>query len=90
MKKEKLTPKQNVSRRLKIANGHLKKIIDMVDNGVYCIDILQQTAAVRSAIKKAEEVLLVNHISHCVVNAINSNGKEKAIKELEQVFRKIN
>jgi len=90
MKKEKLTPKQNVSRRLKIASGHLKKIIDMVDNGVYCIDILQQTAAVRSAIKKAEEVLLVNHISHCVVNAINSNGKEKAIKELEQVFRKIN
>ncbi len=90
MKKEKLTPKQNVSRRLKIANGHLKKIIDMVDNGVYCIDILQQTAAVRSAIKKAEEVLLVNHISHCLVNAINSNGKEKAIKELEQVFRKIN
>ena len=90
MTKEELTPKQNVSRRLKIANGHLKKIVDMVDSGVYCIDILQQTAAVRSAIKKAEEVLLVNHISHCVVNAINSNGKEKAIKELEQVFRKIN
>lgn len=90
MIKEQLTPKQNVSRRLKIANGHLKKIIDMVEGGVYCIDILQQTAAVRSAIKKAEEVLLVNHISHCVVNAINSNGKEKAIKELEQVFRKIN
>ena len=90
MIKEQLSPKQNVSRRLKIANGHLKKIIDMVDNGVYCIDILQQTAAVKSAIKKAEEVLLVNHISHCVVNAINSNGKEKAIKELEQVFKKIN
>jgi len=90
MKKEQLSPKQDVARRLKIASGHLKKIIDMVDNGVYCIDILQQTAAVRSAIKKAEEVLLVNHISHCVVNAINSNGKEKAIKELEQVFRKIN
>ncbi|MEI6835924.1 MAG: metal-sensitive transcriptional regulator [Candidatus Falkowbacteria bacterium] len=90
MKKEQISPKQDVSRRLKIASGHLKKIIDMVDNGVYCIDILQQTAAVRSAIKKAEEVLLVNHISHCVVNAINSNGKEKAIKELEQVFRKIN
>lgn len=89
MKKEPLTPKQNVSRRLKIANGHLKKVIDMVDSGVYCIDILQQTAAVRSAIKKAEEILLVNHISHCVVNAVNSNGKEKAIKELEQVFRKI-
>lgn len=90
MKKEPLTPKQNVARRLKIASGHLKKIIDMVEGGVYCIDILQQTAAVRSAIKKAEEVLLINHISHCVVKAVQSNGKEKAIKELEQVFRKIN
>ena len=92
MKKEKLLPKQDVSRRLKIVEGHIRKIIDMVDSGVYCIDILQQTSAVKSAIKKAEEVLLTNHISHCVVNAINSNSgdKEKAIEELAQVFRKIN
>jgi DNA-binding FrmR family transcriptional regulator len=92
MPKEKISPKQDVSRRLKIVGGHLRKIIEMVDSGVYCIDILQQTAAVKSAIKKAEEVLLTNHISHCVVKAINANGraKEKAIEELVQVFRKIN
>ena len=90
MKREPLTPRQDVSRRLKIAEGHIRKVIDMVDSGVYCIDVLQQTAAVKSSIKKAEEILLTNHISHCVVNAINSNGKEKAIEELAQVFRKIN
>lgn len=90
MEKKKLNPRQDVSRRLKIAEGHLKKVIEMVENDVYCIDILQQTAAVRSAIKKAEEVLLVNHINHCVVKAINTNGKEKAIEELAQVFKKIN
>lgn len=90
MKKEKLSPRQDVSRRLKIAEGHIRKVIDMVDSGVYCIDVLQQTSAVKNSIKKAEEILLTNHISHCVVNAINSNGKEKAIEELAQVFRKIN
>lgn len=89
MNKQKTTPRQDVVRRLKIVEGHVKKIIEMVDDGVYCIDILQQTSAVKNAIKKAEEVLLVNHINHCVAKAINTNGKDKAIAELAQVFRKV-
>lgn len=88
IKREKATPRQDVVRRLKIAQGHVGKIIEMVEDGVYCIDIMQQTSAVRSAIKKAEEVLLMNHLNNCVVNAIKNNGKDKAIKELIQVFRK--
>ena len=87
-KKEKATPRQDAVRRLKIVQGHVGKIIEMVESGVYCIDIIQQTAAVRSAIKKAEEVILLNHLNHCVVNAIKNNGKDKAIEELIQVFRK--
>jgi DNA-binding FrmR family transcriptional regulator len=89
MKNEQLTPRQNVARRLKIVEGHIRKIIDMVESDVYCIDVLQQTSAVRSAIKKAEEILLINHLNHCVVKAISTNKKEKAIEELAQVFRKI-
>ncbi len=91
MKKDKieLTPRQNVVRRLKIAEGHLRKIIEMVEDGTYCIDVMQQTSAVRSAIKKAEEVLLINHLNSCVVDALTSGGQKKVISELEQVFRKI-
>lgn len=89
MKKEKNNPRQDVARRLKIVEGHLRKVIEMVEDGVYCIDVLQQTSAVKNAIKKAEEILLVNHINHCVVKAINTNGKDKAIEELAQVFRKV-
>lgn len=89
MKKQKATPRQDVVRRLKIVEGHIAKIIQMVDDGVYCIDILQQTAAIRSAVKKAEEILLINHINNCVARAIGTKGKEKAIAELAQVFRKI-
>lgn len=86
--KEQLNPKQDVARRLKIADGHLKKIIEMVESNVYCIDILQQTSAVKSAIKKAEEVLLTNHINSCVVKAMKTNRKDKAVEELIEVFRK--
>jgi len=89
MKKTKLNPRENVVRRLKIVEGHLGKVIKMVEDNVYCIDVLQQTAAVRNAVKKAEEVLLVNHLNHCVVKAIKSNSQAKAIEELAQVFRKI-
>jgi len=89
MTKEKMNPRADVSRRLKIVSGHVDKIIEMVDSGVYCIDVLQQTAAVKNAIKKAEEVLLINHINHCVAKAITNGGKEKAIQELAQVFRKV-
>lgn len=88
VKKIKATPRQDVARRLKIAQGHVGKIIEMVEEGVYCIDIMQQTSAVKSAIKKAEEILLLNHLNSCVVNAIKNNGKDKAIKELVQVFQK--
>lgn len=88
IKKEKATPRQDVARRLKIAQGHIGKVIEMVEGGVYCIDIMQQTAAVKSAIKKAEEVLLSNHLNSCVVNAIKNSGQDKAMKELIQVFKK--
>jgi len=89
MKNQKISPRENVARRLKIVEGHLRKVIEMVEDGVYCIDVLQQTSAVKSAIKKAEEILLVNHINQCVVKAISTNGKDKAVEELAQVFRKV-
>lgn len=89
MIKKELTPKQNASRRLRIVDGHIKKIIEMIDNDTYCIDILQQTSAVKNAIKKTEEILLMNHMNSCVAKAVNSSGKEKAIEELAKVFRKL-
>lgn len=89
MKKEEIDPRVNVARRLNIAKGHLAKVIEMVEGDVYCIDILQQTSAVRNGIKKAEEILLGNHLNQCVAKAINSGAKDKAIEELTQVFNKM-
>ena len=87
--KNNVSPKQNIVRRLKIIEGHVSKITKMVEDGTYCIDILQQTSAVKNALKKAEEILLINHLSGCVVNAFKSGDEEKTIEELGRIFRKL-
>ncbi len=87
--KNKMLPKQNVVRRLKIIEGHVSRIIKMVEDGTYCIDILQQTSAVKNALKKAEEILLINHLNSCVINALKSGADEKTAEELGRVFRKL-
>lgn len=80
--------KKDVIRRLKIVEGHLKRVIEMVEEDKYCIDVLQQTVAVKSAIKKAEELLLNNHLNSCLVQAIKNDKDKRAINEVMEVFKK--
>jgi len=82
--------KQDAIRRLKITAGHLKKIISMIEDDAYCLNVIQQASAVRGAIKKAEEVLLSNHLKTCVVNAIKDNREQQTIEELMEVYKKFN
>jgi DNA-binding FrmR family transcriptional regulator len=80
--------KRDLVRRLKIIEGHLKKVTEMVEDDKYCIDILQQTAAVKNALKKVEELLLDKHLHSCVIRAIKKDKSEKSIQELLEIFRK--
>ncbi len=82
------TKKENVTHRLKIARGHLEKVIEMVEQDVYCIDILTQTKAVRSALEKVDEILLEDHLSHCVVEHIHQGRTKQAVDEIMKVFSK--
>lgn len=82
------TAQKEVIKRLNIANGHLKKIIEMVDEGRYCIDILQQTEAIKGSIKKTEEIILDSHLQTCVVPSFKGNKSEKSVKELIEVFKR--
>lgn len=79
---------KDVIKRLNIASGHLKKIIEMVDGGRYCIDILQQTEAIKGSIKKTEEIILDSHLHTCVVPSFKGNKSEKSVKELVEVFKR--
>lgn len=79
---------ERVIHRLKIAKGQLENVMKMVENDVYCIDVLHQMQAITSALKGTEEVMLENHLNCCVASAITSGRKEEAIKEVMEVFKK--
>jgi len=80
--------KSSVISRLKIVEGHLKKVREMAENGVYCIDILHQTQAIESALKEIDNIILENHLNTCVVNSIKKGKAKEAINEIMTVFKK--
>lgn len=76
-----------VIRRLKIIEGHLKKVRQMVEENRYCIDILQQSLAIQKALAKVDEIILDSHLHTCVIEAVGEKKKEK-IEEILELFRK--
>jgi len=62
----------------------------MVQQDEYCIDILTQSQAVQSALREVDAIVLENHLSHCVVDAVkgSQDDKDKAISEVIKVFKK--
>ncbi len=79
---------ERILHRLKIASGHLKKIINMVESDEYCIDVLHQSQAVQKALKETDNLMLENHLNCCVADSIAAGKKDEAIKEVLEVFRK--
>ena len=80
--------RQNVVHRLKIARGHLDKVIEMAEKDKYCIDIINQSVAVQSALKKVDEILLKNHLQTCAVDAIKHGRSTSAVDEIIKVYEK--
>lgn len=76
-----------LSRMNRIA-GQVRGITGMIENDRYCVDILTQVSAVKSALDAVAMQLLEDHTRGCVRNAIQSGGGEEAITELLEVVRK--
>lgn len=78
--------------RLKRIEGQVRGIGRMVEDERYCIDIVTQIQAVRAALKKVEEEVLKDHVSHCVEHAIQSGDADEQrekIAELMQVLGRL-
>ncbi len=75
--------------RLKIAKGHLEKVIKMLETGEYCIDVVHQSLAVQSALKKADHLILKNHMESCVANSIKAGNDIEVIDEVMKVMKKL-
>jgi len=82
--------KKQISHRLAIAEGHLKKVRKMVESDTYCLDVIHQSQAVQAALKKVDEVILHGHLHSCVLKDIHEpkSEREKLVEEILEVFRK--
>ena len=79
--------KKAVINRLSRAIGHMEAVKRMVENDADCSEVLMQLAAVRSAINNTGKLVLKNHISHCIVEAVEENDRD-AIDALNQAIDK--
>lgn len=79
---------ERILHRLKISRGHLDKVIKMVEEDQYCIDVLHQMQAIESGLKETGNVVLENHLKTCVADAISKGKTEETIAEVMEVFKK--
>lgn len=80
--------KEKILHRAKIIEGHCGKVVKMIEDGEYCIDILNQSLAVQNALKKMDEALLANHLNSCVIHKIKDGKADEATKEVLEVFKR--
>lgn len=76
-----------VLNRMSRAIGHMESIKTMIEDGRDCSEVLIQIAAVRSAINNIGKIILEDHISHCLVDAIET-GDEQVLADLNDAINK--
>lgn len=82
------TVKSDALKRLRTARGHLDHVISAVESEKYCIDILQQSLAVQSALRAVDQIILKGHLEEHVSQAMHGKNKDKSIKEVIDIFDK--
>lgn len=79
---------QNVLHRLKITRGHLDRVIAMVEEGHYCINVIHQSLAVQAALRQTDQVILKNHLQTCVADAVKNGKAKEVVNEVMKVMEK--
>lgn len=79
------TQTKAVLNRLSRAQGHLESVRKMVERGEDCAEVLVQLSAVISALNGTGRAILKDHISHCIVDAVEA-GDQEAIQALNDAI----
>lgn len=67
----------DIVKRLKRAEGHLKSVIAMIEEGRPCLDIAQQLHAVEKAITNAKRTLIQDHLDHCLEHTVGALARDQ-------------
>lgn len=80
--------KAQLMRRLSRLEGQVRGIARMIEREEYCVDILQQTAALRAAVDSLSILILEDHVSGCVRTAAEEGDAERYVDEVLDVVRR--
>lgn len=72
---------------LKKARTHLAKVILMVEEGEYCVSIMQQNLAVVGLLKSANDKLLARHLSSCFMNAMKGTNEKRKQEMIDEILQ---
>jgi len=78
--------KSSSLKRLSRIEGQVRGLARMVEDDRYCIDIVTQIAAVRAALRRVEEEVLRDHITHCVEHAIVSGDPAEQRRKIAELM----
>jgi DNA-binding FrmR family transcriptional regulator len=78
-----------IIKRLKRADGHLRSIIAMIEDGRECVDIAQQLHAVEKAVCQAKRTLIQDHIDHCLEDTMDAlaKGERAPLEGFKQITK---
>ena len=78
-----------IIKRLRRAEGHLRGVIGMIEEGRSCLDLAQQLHAVESAVREAKKALIHDHLDHCLEQAIGpaSAAARAPVDEFKAITR---
>ena len=80
--------REDASRRLKSAKGHLEGVLKMLDDPeIYCVDVLKQVKAVQGALTKINEAVLRSHIRDHVATAAERGDAAHVVEELMEALK---
>lgn len=79
--------KDKVLKQLKRIEGQVRGLQKLIEQDTYCIDIITQTSAVKQSLSSVEDVLLENHLGHCVHHQMSSGQVDKAKEEVLKVYK---
>ncbi len=81
--------KTKALQALKTSKGQIDGIIKMLEDGRYCIDISNQIIAAQSLLKKANILILKQHMNHCIRDAFKNNTGEEKVDEVIELLSKL-
>lgn len=74
---------------LKTSKGQIEGIIKMIEDGRYCVDISNQIIAAQALLKKANMLILKQHMHHCVKDAVQQGNADEKIDEIIGILEKL-